>query len=349
MKKLLLFILLCIPIMNYAQTTFAPVGAEWWYGGNYGDYADPQSPFVNSTWVDHVKSVGDTVVNGIPCRQLVTTVRSRSADNPDVVHTSVKTTFVYDNTDTAFVYANTSGKFIPLYVYNVSEGDTVRLSGLFNFFGDTTFRYIVDSIRTELYDTSHLKTYYTHTIIDNFSYAVNWGISFPNSGSGPGGWLNKGRYTEKLGGTLANVSGLYPTVTTHATDGRQIINNGPFYGKLRCYTDSAHSISLISPLPCDTLFSPGKLSVNDLEKLPSFLSVSPNPANEEITIACTKTLNTDLTIQIYDITGKRIAEKVLSKGQQKMGYDTRPLPDGLYFLRFNADSGNYYSKMIVQH
>lgn len=345
MKKVLLLILLFIPVLNYAQNTFAPVGAQWWYGGNYGDYVDQQFPFTNSTWVDHVTSTGDTVIDGTPCRKLVTDIRTRSATNPDIIHTSSKTTFVYDNTDTTFVYSGNPGKFIPLYIYNVSEGDTVQLSGLFNFFGDTTFRYVVDSIRMELFDTSHLKTFYTRTLIDGKNHSVNWGLANVNSITG---WYNYGKYTERLGGTLSKVSGLYPTICTHPTDGAQIINDGPFYGNLRCYSDATHTISLVS-FPCDTLYSPGRLGITDVIGLPADLSVYPNPADEVMTIASNKPLSMDMSIVLYDLTGKEIRQMVLSKGKGKVNVSTGSLPNGLYMLRLSTDNGRYYHKIIVRH
>lgn len=340
MKKVLLLILFCIPVMNYAQSTFAPVGAEWWYGGDNIDYIDFQLMDVRSTWMSHVQSVGDTVIAGMPCRQLLTTTRSRYANLPDTIFSQSGSTFVYDNTDTVFVYS--SGSFIPLYVYNVNEGDTVRLSGFFNYNGEHAFRYIVDSIRMELFDTSHLRTYYTHALIESPFYSVNWGISYP------GPWLNKGKYTEKLGGTWPKVSGLYPTLTTHATDGRQIINKGPFFGNLRCYSDSAHAISLVS-FPCDTLFSPGRVGITDAEILPAGLSVRPNPAYEQVTIACTRAFQADMGIELYDVTGKMLGRIMLRKGAQEVSYDTRSLPEGLYLLRFSTAGSRYYSKMIVKH
>ncbi len=133
----------------------------------YWDYIDEQNPpGPNVVWQTHVLSAGDTVIGGTPCRKLVNTRSRREGPRLDTVLVTTNTAFVYDNTDTVFVYSGNAGKFIPLYIYNVDEGDTVCLSGLFHRGNDSTFAISVDSIRMTLYDTGHLKTYYTHTLME---------------------------------------------------------------------------------------------------------------------------------------------------------------------------------------
>lgn len=351
MIRILFAIFLCLPFLSYAQQTFAPVGAEWWYSGRYYDYIDPSgydehNPLpANYNWVTHVQSAGDTVIAGIACQHLVCTHKIRMATNPDSIRTGNGSVFVYDNTDTVFVYSDNAGRFIPLYIFNVSAGDTVCLSGLFSWFGDSTFCYVVDSIRMALYDTSHLKTYYTHTLMEHAYYSVNWGRAWWGGGNGP---IHKGQYTEKLGGTMAVVSGLYPTLSTLYSDGNQTINDGPFYGTLRCYNDAAHAIKL-TPLNCDFILHPGYLRIEDKKSLPSYISVYPNPVNERIMIASTKKLNADLDIRLFDITGKQIAHLKLGKTKQNISYDTHALPGGLYLLRLNMEDGAFYHKIVIRH
>jgi hypothetical protein len=111
MKKALLVLCLLLAggyTMN-AQATFAPVGAEWWYGGN-----NLHGSFVNipKTWFQHVQSVGDTVVAGTACRKLTITGTTKNATDPE----TVSSLFVYDNTDTVFVFSDHAGKFIPLNI-----------------------------------------------------------------------------------------------------------------------------------------------------------------------------------------------------------------------------------------
>lgn len=181
MKKLLFLFLtsLLAPFCNQAQDTFAPVGAEWWYGGDNYDYSFWPGSEENFKWVDHVQSLSDTMVAGVNCRKLTATRIRKNGITPDSAFTALASTFyVYDNTDTVFIFSDSSSKFIPLYVFNVQENDTVCLSGLFHLSSDSTFCYVVDSIRTELFDTSHLRTFYTHTLIDSGqNLSVNWGIA----------------------------------------------------------------------------------------------------------------------------------------------------------------------------
>src|ERR1700748_3332033 len=125
MKKVILFLLLgfAIHLQSQAQTAFAPIGAEWWYGGDVFDCASPLlSQPEASFWTDHVKATGDTTINGTFCT-ILTASRIKSANgNKDTFTTQF---YMYDNTDTVFVYNDSMAGFAPLYIFNFHPGDTV--------------------------------------------------------------------------------------------------------------------------------------------------------------------------------------------------------------------------------
>lgn len=97
MKKLFLSLLLIGAWLvkdapgAFAQTPFAPVGAEWYHDMAYG--------------VFHSVVTGDTVINGISCRHIaVLPMVKNSLQAPPVGNLSTYNFYVYDNTDTVFIY-----------------------------------------------------------------------------------------------------------------------------------------------------------------------------------------------------------------------------------------------------
>ncbi len=178
MKKIaLFFFLLCLTSLCVnAQNSFAPVGAEWWYSGNNVSYTyGPLDMPVNETWTDHLLVTGDTTIQGVDCRKVTATRMKKTGHNPDSSFVDGhKTMYFYDNTDTVFYWHIPSGRFEPLYIFNAAEGDTICLKNPYFPMGaageDSTFCFTIDSIRTVLFDTTLLKTFYTRTLFDSTDF-----------------------------------------------------------------------------------------------------------------------------------------------------------------------------------
>lgn len=345
MKTFLLLIATCLvsALTGYSQQSFAPVGAEWWYG--LDTYLLPP-PGVSVGFVQHVQSVKDTVVAGTACRKLtVTTIR-----NNDTSSRLPATFFVYDNTDTVFVFSDTANKFIPLYVFNVAAGDTVCLSGL----SDTAFCYVVDSVRMELFDTTHLRSVYTHTLIDGRNYSVNWGRAQPGGNSG---WLNKGRYTERLGGLwpihqiflgqpMPAFGSLFPATCHHA--GSQLATNEEALipgANLRCYSDATHAIKLVG-FACDYR-SP--LHTGDLKIALPQLRVYPNPNPGVFKIESEVPLPSSLKVRILDLLGRPVAIALWPKGQTAVAFDLSSGAPGVYFILVEGAGASYAQRIVIRH
>ena len=92
--------------------------------------------------------------------------------------------------------------------------------------------------------------------------------------------------------------------------------------------------------------------INDVAGNISKLSVYPNPATNKVTVSVDLKEQTDLTIDIVDITGKQIA--VISKDKNAAGninrtYNTSALANGLYTIRINAGGKVVNRKLNVAH
>lgn len=323
-----------------AQNSFAPVGAEWWYGGNnrHGSFIP-----LEQSWLQHVQAVGDTALTGIPCRKLTITgtlpfVPTAAFKNP---------LYVYDNTDTVFVFSERAGKFIPLYIFNVQQGDTICLSGLFQLSGDSTFCYIVDSVGTELVDTSHLKAVYTRSFSPGKNYSVNWGPARPTS-QGP--WQSRGKYVERLGGvwplggvTIWPVFGsFFPALTTHVIEGSNVLLTEMPYGDFRCYADASHFVKL-DTVACDRQY----LGLEDFHA-PTGCTVFPNPARDRITIKAEAAFEKNAKYSLYDVTGRLLLEQPLPAGRKEAVLSVGSMGAGLYYLVVSRQGAKYYQKIILQ-
>jgi hypothetical protein len=351
MKKLLFFIAALagfyLPSNSYAQNSFAPLGAEWWYSGNNWDYAlYPPGWGTNETWIDHVSVVVDTSIQGISCRKLVATRIKKSGLNADSAFVAGNTEFyLYDNTDTVFIFNEVANRFQPLYILNAAEGDTICLKTPNPATSpDSTFCYVVDSIRMVAYDTTHLKTFYTRAIInDGYYYSVNWGMGHYDPDAQQ--WINKGQYTERLGGTYGRVSGLLPAATSHNVDGYANITFPSGY--LNCYHDPVTNIKRSSQ-DCDSINKP-YTSIESLTISPFGIKVFPNPSKGTLTISVLEPLQESIDIGLADLSGRIWKAFQLPKNKSLMNLDVSLLPDGIYFMKLTVGNKYFYQKVIIHH
>jgi hypothetical protein len=344
MRKIafLTFLLLSSFLKIQAQNTFAPLGAEWWYGGDSYDYTPQifEGITLRYFWTDHLKVTNDTTINNIPCRQLLAERKMVAYTPTDTIHIEKDTTyFVYDNTDTAFIYYPSLAIFRPLYIFNVQEHDTVRMQNPYPNFAleDTVFTYVVDSIRTPMVGTLALKTIYTHPLRLNdaaFSY-INWGSA------------STGAYCEKLGIHAGTSNGLLPVYINAAFDGAAFMTFP--YGKLRCYTDSFLTIHN-DTLTCDSLWvlNDNTVSVQSIRNISSQLAVYPNPAKDQITISSEPALEDDLDINITDISSHLLFHTVMIKRTSSLKIDVSGYVPGIYIISLQNKYGQYYSKMVIR-
>ncbi len=85
------------------------------------------------------------------------------------------------------------------------------------------------------------------------------------------------------------------------------------------------------------------------------LTVFPNPANGQVTIDFTVMETTDLTIDIFDLRGRKIRtlnHKQLSPGSRQLTWDSnnsqgKAVPSGTYLLRLTTNSGTDLAKVML--
>lgn len=347
MKKLIQLVFFLLVFGDtYAQNTFAPVGAEWWYYSNSKnfDYWAPRKDLA-----DRLQSVKDTVVLGIPCRKMLATEYIRLDTSPDEL--TVRRTdsfFLYNNDDTVFVYDRSIANFTPLYIFNVEESDTVCIripSSELPIWYDTaySFCYVVDSIRMEMYDTALLRSVYTHALDGNpdpVFMAFNWGTRI----DGPEGDVIIGKYTERIGGNWPIYGGLFPSLSLAITD----YAGSTFpQGTFRCYTDSSVAINMEGG-DCDYI-PVSFLSINTVTLKQAGIQVYPNPSKGAVTIQSKTPFTKDTRIHVMDMSGKTV--EIISGMDQRehISLDLSALMPGMYLLQFQLKEGNFYHKLVLTH
>ena len=336
---------------SHAQNTFAPVGAEWWY------YSDDHVFFDVLYSLIHAEVTGDTLLEGKTCQVIQQERITRYATkftptSPWLITqgdtTSIPTIYVYEQADTVFIYNTFFGKFTPLYIYNVTAGQTLCLPLLPNVdggtggsgfpIGDSTFCFVVDSIATVLYDTSHLKTIYTHSLSQN------------NNDAPPGvlqsqGWSYAdddqiGIYAKTIGGVRG---GILPKRQYDNAAFDQVDPTGRV--RLNCYTDNQRYIR-VSATACDSLPA-STSSVSPLSLSGSDMRIYPNPSSGIFTLSLQKSLKEALSLQITDLSGRCIATMHLAPGATTLVGDLSSCTSGMYFVLLQSGEQKYYHKLVI--
>lgn len=308
-RKLLLSILF-ISLVGFARgQEFAPVGAEWYHNMTYG--------------VFHEVSARDTIVDNIPCRnigQVAVTGWTWYALGLRV-H-SLHNIFIYNNADTVFVYNEFFKKFTPLYIFNVHDGDTVTLPAYpgtyWQSVTDSSFMFVVDSVRMVQYDTAILKTVYTRSLSIPGKAEFTW----------------EGAYAQRIGSLKTGIMPFCRTCIFLMDDNIQ------YPDALRCYHDANLSVKLV-PDDC------AKNIVEHVSGIQShILSIYPNPVQDRLYVEYPDG-NTE-QLRIIDLQGRVIQSQQIDPAKQKTTMDLSLVHEGIYLLEFiEAGEVVTHKKIVV--
>ena len=281
--------------------------------------------------VYHCYNAGDTTISGIACRKIVRNALTEDPFYSMGLHVyDLAPLFVYNTADTVFVFDTIFHRFTPLYVFNVSDGDTVHLPIMqidvdyLTFIStDSTFSFIVDSVRMKLYDTATLKTVYTHPLGNQDSvYVYNYGDAYTS-----------GAYAQTIGTLTAGILPRgYPSV--NLAD-----EHLEYADALRCYNDPSMSIKLTGGI-CG--IPPTAVMPVSLEHIAIF----PNPASDLINIT---NLTPGATITLTDMSGRVVSDHFTSTTSSAT-VPVSDIPSGMYLLKItSSDEAVYYRKISVMH
>lgn len=146
----------------------------------------------------------------------------------------------------------------------------------------------------------------------------------------------------------------------HASTGMTTIENVGGLYTINSYFDVWTDLSLDSGatwIPCDTS---GRMTlVNYPLSIPSnsqnefSVTVFPNPSNAICNFSFSGINSSKTSLQIFDCTGKLIStvfNAVTEKGKKyTVQFDSRNLPDGLYFYKYSSAEKTADGKLIFMH
>ncbi len=299
--KIFILILFVILSSQLFSQNIAPVGAEWHYSiSQFGGAAPPDAEYAK------YQVIKDTLYKGQLARQI-------EREYFRYVGDSVKwsTLYLFDRNDTVFYYNDQYSRYIPLYIFNVIAGDTLRFyypdtAGI--TVTDSTFRLIVDSVKMDSFPNSIiLKAIYTSPLdIETIS---GIGSDLP--------------YLEKIG----SLSIMLPRGTL------SLYHDGP----LRCYQDSNVNINYTTKA-CDQRLIVG---ISDLELAERSIQLVPSPVSEFFNI---KTEGVRInSIKIYDMRGSLV--QTIPNGKSLV--DISSLDNGIYLVQLETMFGLISKKIIV--
>lgn len=349
MKNLILFLIVLISFSyTNAQNKFAPVGAEWWY--NSEDHFWEQSSYMAL----HATVTHDTLIEGITCQ----VIKQEGYIKGKYINVLFKTDtvayptlFVYDNEDTVFIYNQFFQKFTPLYIYNVTIGQTLCLPAIPDLYGrirssvlqdqpltDSSFCIIIDDIKDVLYDNTILRTVYSHALLDTSQYPVNPAtITRPIMNWGFASFYKQGMYAKKIGGVHGGIlpkaqyfRGMFDAVEPTAAVA------------FHCYQDSNVNIRLND---CNAL--PVSIAVKSVTPVASAIAVFPNPSKGAITIQSKIPFTKDTKIHITDMTGKTVKVFAGIDNKESIQINLEALMPGMYLMQFQLTEGNFYHKIVL--
>jgi len=328
-KQIALFLLAFVFLLNLpgratAQADFAPIGATWYYDFIRMNYPQEGNTV---TGVMIQESVADTVIQGKAAHMLVRKFLFRG-DNNDILAFFGGIDFVYANTDTVFYFNEQLNRFLPLYIFNVQAGDTMLHRALPEYQvqgADTIWRIAVDSVLTRNYNNQPVKVVYTSANHDP-------------SGSWDDGVAFKGPYCQYFGlteGHLTEYNTLHPL-------GVDFI----IY-KLRCYQDAIFDVHFGDlTVACDSV-PQQSMSISDIDFLSRKLSVYPNPATDQVTIALDGIAMQ--SVEVLDMLGRRVFIQEYKAGISKTTADLSNVSKGTYILRINTkDKGSVHRKIVLK-
>ena len=79
------------------------------------------------------------------------------------------------------------------------------------------------------------------------------------------------------------------------------------------------------------------------------INIFPNPASDLIAVQINGLLKDDLSVRLFDMTGRKIESKIISKGQTIAFFETESLYDGTYLIVIENGNNRMTKKVVVKH
>lgn len=261
--------------------------------------------FLHSVYL-HYKSVKDTLYQGENAKK-IEIERFRYAGDS----VQLDPMFVFDRNDSVFYYNDLYQRYILLYDFTASMGDTLFFNipdtnWTYNWPNDSVFRVIVDSVSFVTVSGKSLKKIHTSQL-DFHSFF--------------------GGYTEFIGSEFLMLPQTMAFVPL-------------YYGPLRCYEDSSIFIQFTTQ-NCDHRIVVTSLKENN--PLFNQIKIHPNPIDQYANIQVDGVKIT--SIKLMDILGQLVKE--FSPKLERLNFID--VEDGIYFIHITTEDRRQFSKKMIVH
>ena len=255
MKKYF-FILLIAISANVIGQNFASIGTEWHYSEHASGACSGNCEYL------HLESIADTIIQGKTTRKITQTYYQINGDTA-----MLNPIYVYEELDTVFSYSFNKNRFLTLYIFNKTQGDTITLDSPEDNFAwtDSTYRLVIDTVINTTINGVSLKKYKTSPLDDYQFY-------------------NGGYFIDKIGG----LDWFFPRAATIPEAG----------GPIRCFSDTQIDTSF-QTIACDHIIYTSIVEFTDNLDI----EIYPNPTHDIFKIKSEKSIN---KVELYDLSGKLV-------------------------------------------
>jgi hypothetical protein len=191
--------------------------------------------------------------------------------------------------------------------------------------------------------------------------------TFKASNGGPVGMVNKTK--KQLLATLLNVTAQYIYVYQEISEDERTVSEAIAFGadmitnsgsQLETAKDALDRINNGETVPAGWIpdyglvyfgdETEGSIAVQLPPETALLVGNYPNPFNPETTISFTLPEAMQVTLSVYDLQGRRVAELLsepMSAGSHQIRWNAGDYPSGAYFYRINTRSGGATGKMLL--
>lgn len=176
---------------------------------------------------------------------------------------------------------------------------------------------------------------------------------------GPSGLVEETILPVKLSGLLGSNAKFVPTqnISTYANNVIRIrdlpntkILAGYLLGGIRADQANLGSVSIANDTVFRVFITPNNNT--GIEELNSIQNTQlfPNPANQSSTLLFTLKNSEQISISLFDVTGKKVLDitnEEMQKGNQKININTSKLSAGIYICKIQGESGERMLKLVV--
>jgi PKD repeat protein len=360
------------------STGTGPFNYSWSFGDGTGsNQQNPVHTYGQSGTYNVCLAIWDSICGDTICKSIIV-----SNNNLCNIYGNVALNGVPADYATVYLieYDSAQGTLTAMDTLNITPTD----SGMFSFvnvpFTSFFIKAALDSMSSHY--VSYMPTYYDHELFWNhatyvgcnpagFRFAIN--MIPGNNPGGPGfigGLVSQGaNKTNGPGDPIAGVDVLLLDINDNSIAHTVTDANGKFsfpylaWGTYKVYVEipakfsNPHVVTIgpNDPSVTDLIFKVNKkdittgifdLNISELQGVGFY----PNPVENQAIVTFALDKNTDMTLQVIDMTGKLLIEVPysLNAGDQRLQIDMSQLLDGMYMFRLNTNDGRAFYKKFIK-